>query len=112
MQKSTILLFAAILSVGIVLLSVWMMQPSPGVTKRNFDRILVGMTKNDVEEIFGTEPFLTLDAPSPEDAIWHNWKAADDAEARIRFIDDRVTRTIWTGEETIFDKIFFWRRLR
>ena len=42
--------------VGVVLLVVAMLPPRPGVTKANFDRVEVGMTKTDVEAILGEPP--------------------------------------------------------
>jgi hypothetical protein len=48
---------AALLLVAVCLIEVgaWMLPYHPGVTKRNFNRVAVGMAKAEVEEIFGKE---------------------------------------------------------
>ena len=78
--------------------------PGPGVTKANFDRIEIGMTKAQVEKIFGGEGELGADG-----CTWH---ADDGSFAFVWFIDDRVLRVQWlSSHDTFFDKIRRWLHL-
>ena len=84
-----------------------MLPPRPGVTKANFDRIEKGMTKAQVEEIFGREgvPLWT-----PRALLW----ASDDgSEVEVDFgVVGCVQTKIWVGSnETILDKIRRWLHL-
>ena len=54
MRKRLILASATVLALAcIVLATLAMLPPRPGVTKANFDRIKIGMTTMEVEAIFG-----------------------------------------------------------
>ncbi len=58
MRKNRWLLLGLLLAciVGVVLLVLALLPPRPGVTKKNFDRIKVGMARAEVEAIFGGPP--------------------------------------------------------
>jgi hypothetical protein len=62
MRKNRWLLLGLLLAsiVGVVLLVLALLPPSPGVTKVNFDRIEVGMTRAEVEVILGGSWSLVL----------------------------------------------------
>jgi hypothetical protein len=79
---------AALLLVAVCLIEIgtWMLPYRPGVTQRNFNRIAVGMTKAEVEEIFGNEnePYdgsFGLHGPNPRRWQWDG----DHGRARILF---------------------------
>jgi hypothetical protein len=86
------LLFGLLLAsiVGIVLV-VLALVPRAGISKENFDRIQNGMTRAEVEAIFGGPPSWT---PVGNRAEWANNGAYDCAT--IDFDDNgRVVRTAW-----------------
>ena len=87
----------------------------PGVTKRNFDRIEKGMTKAEVEEIFGKKADgvgLTLDREQKE-KTHRIWEASDGSGADIHFVDDCVVETDWyDSDETLLAKLRRWLHLR
>jgi hypothetical protein len=91
-----------------------MLPPSPGITKANYDRVEMGMTRGDVEAIFG-EPDSRLLAISPDGSRRIDlWKADNGAMAVIHFLDGRVTN--WEqckrieSQEGIGEKIRRWLR--
>jgi hypothetical protein len=55
MRKNRWLLLGLLLAciVGVVLVVLALLPPTPGITKENFDRIEVGMTRAEVEAILG-----------------------------------------------------------
>jgi outer membrane protein assembly factor BamE (lipoprotein component of BamABCDE complex) len=56
-KKKRLLLIASLpLTIALTLGVLAMLPPPPGVTKANFDRIQEGMTRAEVEEIFGKPP--------------------------------------------------------
>lgn len=112
--KKRLLLIAAVPLAIVVVLGVLSILPSrPGVTKANFDRIQVGMTRAQVEEIFGRE--------GKRNRVWmrgientmffviqDEWVAEDSSAALVAFSfpDDYVIETEWhDSTETILDKI-------
>jgi hypothetical protein len=102
---ATLPLAALALTVGVLA----MLQPDdrPGVTKANFDRIEYGMTKEQVEEIFGREGVPLW---SPRELLW----ASDDgSEIEVDFgVVGCVQNKIWvSSNETILDKIRRWLHL-
>jgi hypothetical protein len=77
MTKKRVLLavfiFAAIISLLSIL--VVMLPDGPGVTRHNFGRINAGMTKADVIEILGYEPWITIHVNTrPPKLIGHTWE--------------------------------------
>jgi hypothetical protein len=85
------LLFGVILTctVGVALvLLAWL--PRPGINKQNLDRVQVGMTLAEVEEIFGCPPIWE---PAGNQAFWGNNGAFDcatvtfDCEWRVVGLD-------------------------
>ena len=105
--KKRLLLIAAIpLVAGAVTLGVLaMLPPSPGVTKANYDRIEQGMTKAQVEQIFGREGKRTE---------WgRSWEADDGSGAFFQFRDHCVVYREWyESHEPITDKLRRWLHLR
>ena len=106
--KKRLLLIAAVPLAIVVVLGVLSVLPSrPGVTKANFERIEEGMTKAEVEGIFGREGKMG------GVKLWMFWEADDGSEAGIAFIDDCVVSKRWhDSTETILDKIRRWLHLR
>ena len=89
-----------------------MMPPSPGVTKANFDRIKEGMTRAEVEEIFGGKGDWRWMVQDWEEKSEWMWGANNGAEAVINFEKNCVTEKQWSGsDETFLDKIRRWLHL-
>ena len=109
MTKKRLLLLAFLPLVIVVTLGVLaILPPSPGVTKANFDRIEKGMTKAEVEEIFGGKGELFHE----DDKALMYWDADDGSVAWIRFQGDCVDGKGWLdSDEPILDKIRRWLRL-
>lgn len=106
MTKKRLLLLAALpLVIAMTLGVLVMLPPRPGVTKANFDRIEKGMTKAQVEEIFGGEGQKTE---------WGRyWKSDDGSGAFFQFRDHCVVYGEWyDSHETILDKIRRWLDIR
>ena len=110
-----------------VLVVLAMLPPDdrPGVTKANFDRVQDGMTKAEVEAIFGEkgkQPYILELSFEPHELAAHVslcregfdgavWRSGDSG-ATIAFCNDRVVLKRWGGStETIFDKVCRWLRL-
>lgn len=94
------LLLACTVGVALVVLA---FLPRPGINKENFDRIEVGMTRAEVEAIFGGPPSWT---PVGNRAEWGNNGAYD--LATIDFDDNGcVVRTAWRDldERTLCQKL-------
>jgi hypothetical protein len=112
MTKRRLLLLAALPLVIVVTLGVLAMLPPntrPGVTKANFDRIEIGMTMAEVEEILGGKG-KSFDE---DDKAFMYWDADDGSLATIRFVDNCVPDKTWyDSDETIPDKIRRWLHLR
>ena len=106
--KKRILLIAALpLAIVVTFGVLAMLPPSPGVTKANFDRIQEGMTKAEVEEIFGGKGV----------PLWTSrellWASDDGSEVEVDFgVVGCVQTKIWvSSNETILDKIRRWLHL-
>src|SRR5271155_206271 len=105
MRKIRWLLLGLLLAciAGVVLVVLALLPPPPGVTKENFDRIENGMTRAEVEAIFGDETGLRK-GPA---AMWES----DDTDdiAVVGFDDDgHVRAKNWVGlpdERTPFEKL-------
>jgi hypothetical protein len=96
--------------VGVVLI-VLVLLPRPGVTKENFDRIQNGMTRAEVEAIFGREP----SGVELGEFGLGMWETADGREwSRLRFDrNDRVFAKRWTRDRrTILEKFLDLLSLR
>jgi hypothetical protein len=88
------------------------MIPRSGVTKGNFDRVENGMTKTEVEQIFGNGPnfeSMCFPAYGIDNPSCHTWTSGDGSSAQIIFDADRVHEKTWTpSTETIFQKLRRW----
>jgi hypothetical protein len=120
-KKRRYLLTAAILGALIAIaLCVFAMLPAqpaqPGVTKANFDRIKVGMTRTEVEAILGVPNSLhSVDAAVIEgiEIKWFNatWEKGP-AHVGVGLRNDIVTETRWfVPREPLLDKLRRWMRL-
>ena len=107
-------MLAALPLVIVVTLGVLAMLPPntrPGVTKANFDRIEIGMTKIEVEEIFGEKGIIVKVEKGEAPCLY--WNAGDGAEVWIRFSDDCVNGDMtWSADETFLEKVRSWLHLR
>jgi hypothetical protein len=118
--KKHLLLIAALL-IAVITLALGllaMMPPGPGVTKANFDRIKEGMTRAEVEEIFGGPAFKSFEYSRVDRRFYSSriWCENNGNEsAWIEFFDDEsVFRSEWSGSsnETFLDKICRWLHVR
>ena len=107
MTKYRLLLIASLPLLIAVALGVLATLPRSHVTKANFDRIQEGMTKAEVEQIFGEKG--KWDAETDRLV----WQADDGTWACVWFIDGCVTQTNWLNpNETLLEKIRRWLHLR
>jgi hypothetical protein len=113
MKKKWWIIAAATIAgcIGLALIIPALRPPRPGVTKGNFDRIEIGMTRAEVEEILGppTEDFprgvlalgLGIDGP-----IWENDRGD---EAQIRFDENNRVKARdwdeWPDDRGVFEKL-------
>jgi hypothetical protein len=120
MTKKRLLLFGGFLAACVCLpLGVVAMMPSsPGVTKANFDRIQEGMTKAQVQEIFGEEgrvSNLVFEIDRKKSRYWMDFRANDWSLAWIAVHpddDEIVIEKKWQDSgETFSDKIRRWLHL-
>jgi hypothetical protein len=113
-RKRRYLISAAVLAacVGIAFGVLAMLPPRPGVTKANFDRIEKGMTREDVEVLFGGKGDWRWIVGDWEVKSEWMWRDNDGVEATINFENDCVTKKQWSGsDETIPDKLRRWLHL-
>ena len=106
-----ILPLAIIVTVGVLA----MLPPRPGVTKTNFDQIQEGMTKAEVEAIFGGHPSKDFQYRVKREIYTSGIWCEDNGKevAWIEFFDGKVCDTRWGGvNESITDKIRRWLHLR
>jgi hypothetical protein len=106
MTKKRFLLIALLLvSVAVTLGVLAMLPPRPGVTKANFDRIQMGMTLAEVQEIFGEKGRLMDGADK-----FVLWETEDRSSwVDIDFLDDRLVDLAWhDATETTFNRICRW----
>ena len=111
MAKKHLLLIASLpLAIAVTLGVLAMLPPSSGVTKGNLDRIQMGMTKSEVEQIFGKKgkPYLWTGEETPL-----QWDADDGSCAVIELSDDGVVvHKAWLQSSGAFTaKIRRWLRL-
>ena len=111
MTKNRLILLASVpLTFAVTLGVLAMLPPGPGVTKANFDRIREGMTYDEVEHILGQEGIHR----ERREAVLYYWEADNGSQAWIQFQGDFcVVEKRWhDSDETFFDKIRRWLRLR
>lgn len=120
MTTRRLLLIAAVPLTIAVIVGVLALLPlgdRPGVTKANFDRIEMGMTLAQAEEIFGgkaktIEPWFggIRDNPGAKVAVW---EADDKSKAGIVFMNGCVWHKEWADStESFLNKIRRWFHLR
>ena len=94
--------------VGIALVLFAFLSPMPNVTKENFDRIEVGMSRAGVEAIFGGRANRrSCLFPGPDDGAWDNVNANDSASI-VFDENDRVVAKhwfSWPDERTACEKL-------
>jgi hypothetical protein len=110
--KKRHLLIASVplVTIAVILGVLAMLPPRPGVTTVNYDRIERGMTRAEVEEIFGREgrPFA-----KDGDTVFLDWREDDGSGAVIGFSHDCVVFKRWfDSNESYLDKIQRWLHLR
>lgn len=107
---------ACVVGVALVVLE---LLPRTAVTRENFDRVEVGMTRAEVEAIFDGSAVRQHPWPSflPPDDVWED--AHSDGSALVAFDEnDRVTAKRWlqrADERTPFEKLLDrlpWRAKR
>jgi hypothetical protein len=96
--------------IGVVSGAIIMLPARPCLSKANFDRIEMGMTREEVERILG-QP--TGQADRIDDGIAEVvWIGADDARARIEFANGVVRDMAFQeSNETAWDKLRRWTRV-
>ena len=120
--RKRLLLSAPLLAVLVcmVLIALAMLPAKPGVTKANFDRIEIGMTKEEVDSFFGPPPMAPIRTPNAPggETVWL-WRSHH-VDVEINFRDSRVTEggkvvggkvvtKTWEGrEESLTEKIRRW----
>jgi hypothetical protein len=83
--------------------------PRPGITMRNYHRIEVGMTEDEVAELMGEPPHRTGWSPNVGafcpiiDSNQRSWGIGDGREILITLSEDRVTN------KQIFRSPTYWR---
>jgi hypothetical protein len=104
------LIFAAVLAALVVVLGFFTLLPAqPGVTKANFDRIEKGMTRAEVEAIFGGpgEPPHGMHGPPV-----FMMKGPDNASVIVEFDIGGAAEKHWfPTDETFADKMRRWLHL-
>jgi hypothetical protein len=114
MTKKRLLLIASLpLTIAVILGILAMLPPSPGVTKANFDRIEKGMTRAEVEEIFGREGQRSFMRRPGLDGF--RWDGEGKTIASIWLANDCVSEKEWHvsewPNETFPEKICRWLHL-
>jgi hypothetical protein len=108
MKKKWLIITAASLLAGFgaLLLVLALLPARPGVTKENFDRIELGMTRTEVEAIFGNGSDKSFISDMQENQMWHTGR---DDTALIRFsLNGRVTEKSWditSDDRSLLQKI-------
>src|SRR5258706_14860110 len=100
MKRVAIIMSLAVFVVSIGIGSVFAMMPPnnrPGVTKANFDRIIVGSDRTEVESILGSRgnarsAFMTGGGITMSAC----WSGDDGSHAVIQFFNDEVMSKNWT----------------
>ena len=78
----------------------------PGVTKENFDRIEIGMTRAEVEAILGPPTDMLSPFAGDDEPIWESDRAD---EAQIRFDENNRVKSKdwdeWPDSRGVFEKL-------
>lgn len=106
-----------VLIVAVVAIDAW--QDRPGVTKKNYDRIEKGMSREQVQAILGTKSSVSSIFVSGG-GVWtiETWSGEDGAAARLTFICnvdglDKLSTKDWTAStETAWQTVLRWMHLR
>jgi len=92
-HRLTVILGLALALAILVFASAFVFFPRPGINKANYDRIHDGMTRAEVEAIFGRASDATQETPNGKVDVW--WSGNDHSGganfegAMIIFKDDR-----------------------
>ena len=90
------------------------MLPRPGVTESAFNRIQEGMTRAEVEGIFGRpcDKVWVSERRSYKTDVWY-YDEGRQFSVRIRFIDERVYASVnhYIPPDALSDKIRRWLHL-
>jgi hypothetical protein len=109
-KKKRLLLLASLpLAIAVTLGVLALLPPRLGVTKANFDRIEIGMTKAEVEAIFGERS--TFEAFVKPSSDRYSWQSDGGAQAWVYTTagDNAVRNKVWLeSAETIPNKIRRW----
>lgn len=80
-----------LLGLACVGFGVWLAWPTPGVTRRNYDRIQVGMTEPEVEALMGGPAGLSTNRPF---IYW-----LDDPQFTRKWLGDEACITVELGHD-------------
>ena len=108
-RKRSIVVCGIVVSIACVLLITYAVLPArPGVTKTNYDRIELGMTKADVAAIMGKPGFSQPDRIP--DSWVEMWQHAGMGHACvITYRNDGVGSMRWTdSKETVTETLLRW----
>jgi hypothetical protein len=99
-------------AVGLVVGS---LPPRPGVTQANFDRIAIGMSRADVEKLFGgPRPEKSTGYMTSSNRVGEGWHTAGGDTVIIVFDPwqhDRVMEKEWRpSQESLLDRLRRWLR--
>jgi hypothetical protein len=97
-MKKRLLPIAAILTVVAGAIILTLLPVRPGVTKANFDRLAMGMSRNEVEAVFGRPC---------DDSHCHSAWNSDDGQAHIHFNEHgQIERKLWfEAEFSLYQKL-------
>jgi hypothetical protein len=118
MTKKRLLLLALPLAMALTLGVLAMLQPRPGVTKANFDRIQEGMSMAEVEQILGgrsgRKTYWTVGETTTITEVWRQIEQGECVgSANIKFQGELVVDKDWQRfSETILNKILGLIHLR
>jgi hypothetical protein len=101
-----LLMTACVVTVAVV----YLLPPKPGVAKENFDRIEVGMTRAEVEKLFGGKAngFHRLRPYNPSPDSWEDDETGEGAE--LEFDANDCVKAMqwfpndWPDERTVWEK--------
>ena len=119
MTRKRLLLIASLpLAIAVTLGVLALLPPSPGVNKANFDRIEKGMTRAEVEAIFGgpseSKTYTTVGEITTITDVWGQIEQGKCVGlANVNFQDEMVVDKEWHSvPETLLDKFRRWLHLR
>jgi hypothetical protein len=116
-KKRLFLIAAPLAAVAVTLGILAMLPPHPGVTRANFDRIEKGMTRAEVEEIFGgpseSKTYSTVGEITTITDVWGQIEQGKCVGlANVNFQDEMVVDKEWhCVPETVLAKIRRWLHL-